>query len=108
MLRRVVLSLAVVAFAWLQGCGITPSGGVVPPRGMLYTDQRAPLFGGKERGSKEGQASASSILMLFGSGDCSLDAAAANGQLKQIKHVDYEYYNCFLVYQKFTTIVRGE
>ena len=108
MLRRVVLGLGVVACMWLQGCGITPSGGVVPPRGVLYNDQRAPLFGGKERGSKEGQASASSILMLVGTGDCSLEAAAAAGNLKQIKHVDYEYYNCFLVYQKFTTIVRGE
>jgi hypothetical protein len=108
MLRRVVLGLAVVGCALFQGCGATPSGGVTPPRGMLYNDQLAPLFPGKETGSKEGRASASSVLMLFGSGDCSLEAAAANGKIKQIKHVDYEYQNSFLVYQKFTTIVRGE
>lgn len=108
MLRRVLLGFAVVGSALLQGCGVTPSGGVTPPRGILYTDQRAPLFGGRETGSKEGRAEASSVLMLVGTGDCSLEAAAANGHIKQIKHVDYEYYNMFLVYQKFTTIVRGE
>jgi hypothetical protein len=105
MLRRSLLILALLAAGVLPGCAFAP---VVPPRGLLYNDQRAPLFGGKETGTKEGKASAYSVLMMVGWGDASLDAAARNGSIKQVKHVDYELYSILGMYQKFTTIVRGE
>jgi hypothetical protein len=100
---RVVVVLAVAAA--VAGCAFAP---VVPPRGMVYNDQKAPLFGGRETGAKEGQASAASVLMLVGWGDCSIDAAASAGAISQIKHVDYRYRNILGVYQSFTTIVKGE
>jgi len=105
MLRRPLWLLALLVAWACPGCAFTP---VVPPRGVVYNDQRAPLFGGRETGTKEGRASAYSALMMVGWGDCSLDAAARNGSIRQIKHVDYELLSVLGMYQKFTTIVRGD
>ena len=98
-------SLTLLASLLVSGCAFAP---VVPPRGVLYTDQKAPLFGGREPGSAEGRASAHSVLFAFAWGDCSVGTAARNGGIRQIKHLDYRLLNLGLVYQRFTTIVRGE
>jgi hypothetical protein len=97
--------LTVLAGLLVSGCAFAP---VVPPRGVLYTDQKAPLFGGREPGSAEGRASAHSVLFAIAWGDCSVATAARNGGIRQIKHLDYRLVNLGLIYQRFTTIVRGE
>jgi hypothetical protein len=89
----------------VSGCAMAP---VIPPRGLLYNDQTAPLFGGRSPGSAEGRASAYNVLLLFGWGDCSLKQALENGGIEEIRHVDYRYFNVLGVYQCFTVIVRGE
>jgi len=74
----------------------------------MYNNQQAPLFGGRSTGSQKGESSAHNVMMLVGWGDCSIDAAARNGKIKLIKNVDYEMFNVFIFYQRFTTIVYGE
>jgi len=102
MLRVVVVLMVTVAVA---GCAMAP---VIPPRGAFYNDQKAPMFGGRETGTKQGQASAAAVLGMVGWGDCSIDAAARAGAIGQIKHVDYRFVNILGIYQEFTTIVNGE
>jgi hypothetical protein len=89
----------------VSGCAMAP---VIPPRGLIYNDQTAPLFGGRSPGSAEGRASAYNVLLLFGWGNCSLKEALENGGIQEIRHVDYHYFNILGVYQRFTIIVRGE
>lgn len=60
-------------------------------------------------GKKCGSATATSFLgVLCFNGDCSIDAAAKNGGIKKISHVDMKVFNVLGVYQTTTTIVYGE
>jgi len=81
---------------------------VAPPRGLLYTDQKAPLFSGRESGSKVGKADAHCILFLAGWGDAGLRAAMEDGDISEIRHSDYRIQNYALIYQRYTTIAYGE
>jgi len=100
-----VVSALLAAALLLNGCVVAP---VMPPRGVLYTDQYAPLFSGQKSGTKEGRSSAFSILFLVAVGDASLTAALRNGGIEEIRYTDYRVENYLLVFQRYTTIVRGE
>jgi len=80
-----------------------------PPGGVVSVT-KAPLSteGNWDVGSKKGEASSFSVLGLYASGDCSIAAAARNGGLKKIGHVDYEYFNVIGIWQKATVIAYGE
>lgn len=104
--RRVVRAAVAASFcAALAGCVFAP---VVPPRGILFNDQTAPLFGGKVPGSKVGKASAHNILFLAGWGNSGLNKAMADGGIEKLSYTDYRIQNYLLVYQRYTTIAYGE
>jgi hypothetical protein len=99
---------ALAVLTTLTGCLVAP---VKPPMGILYTDHFSPLFADQttgEVGSRSGEAEAISILGLVAIGDASLQTAAQNGNIKNVRHVDYQYVNYVGVYQKYVTIARGE
>jgi hypothetical protein len=58
-------------------------------------------------GSKGGRAEAWGIL-VYSTGDASITAAATNGDINRIPHVDQETMNILGIYAKYTTIVYGE
>ncbi len=104
-IKRSASFLAVLAAPLLlAGCVFAP---VVPPRGLLYTDQSSPLFRGGGPGEKTGEASAHNILFLVGWGDASLNAAIEDGDLNSVSFADYRFVNYFIFYQKFTLILHG-
>lgn len=60
-------------------------------------------------GDKVGEASLRSVLFLFAWGDASTHAAAKNGDITTIKHLDAEYSSyLFGLYSKRTTIAYGD
>ena len=59
-------------------------------------------------GPKKGEATAKTILGLVATGDCSIAAAARNGKLKTINHIDYKYKNILGIVQETTVVVYGE
>lgn len=95
-----VLFMAVM----LYGCA-TPY-----PMGMIYTEIKAPVGAGdgSMSYSKTGVSKATSILGLVATGDCSIKAAAAAGNIKNIKYVDYDAKNILGVYGEYTTTVYGD
>lgn len=99
------IAAAALAIAFIAGCAITP---VIPPRGIMFTDQSAPLFPATETGEYKGSASAYNILFFVGWGDCSINTAMKNGGITKAKNVDYEMTNFFIFYQKFTVVVCGD
>lgn len=104
--NRIVMMAAVLAASLtLSGCVFAP---VSPPRGILYTDQTAPLFRGGSPGEKVGEASSQNVLFLAGWGNSGLDRAMANGGISKVNHIDYRIQNYALIYQRYTTIVHGE
>jgi PBP1b-binding outer membrane lipoprotein LpoB len=88
----------------LNGCA-TPY-----PMGMVYTEVKAPVAAGDGAMSysKTGVAKATSVLGLVATGDCSIKAAAANGNIRVIKYVDYDARNILGVYGEYTTTVYGD
>ena len=103
-MKNILLTLALPVF--FGGCVVAP---FQPPMGAVSVVQ-APLSteGNFNAGSKKGEASAKCILGIVSVGDCSIDAAAKNGGLQKINHLDYGYLNVIGVFRKTTVIVYGE
>lgn len=84
---------------------------VIPPGGFLFSTTKAPMDVNTDKtdlGTKTGEPSAIAILSLFSFGDCSINSAARNGNLRTVNHVDYSYLNVLGVFQSFTTIAYGD
>ena len=101
-----ILAAACAVAVTFTGCISAP---FTPPRG-LYTEISAPLSteGTFDVGAKKGEATAKTILGLVATGDCSIAAAAKNGGLKTIRHIDYKYKNLLGLVQETTVVVYGE
>jgi hypothetical protein len=95
--RRTAFAIVAVAFL-LAGC--------------LYSNVVAPLSTDLNKttlGQKEGRASNQSVLWLFSWGDAGVAAAAKNGGLTTVHHMDVKIQNIlFGLYTKETTIVYGD
>ena len=80
--------------------------------GCLYAHVKTPYDTNLDKtvlGQKTGTASTQSVLWLFAWGDASTAAAAKQGGLNTINHMDKEFLNIFFgVYTKSTTIVYGD
>ena len=102
------LSIAIVMLL-LTGCTTAP---FMPSTGALYSDTKAPLsleYHNTDMGRKVGQASAHSFIGLFAFGDASVQSAAKDGEIKVIKHTDYEFTNVFFgLFTKTTVYVYGD
>ena len=82
------------------------SGGV---GGAIYEKVSAPLWVTTNSGSgKSGSASAESILGIVATGDASIQAAAANGGITKIQHVDQTVERVWVFWAKYTVTVYGE
>lgn len=108
-LRRLFLPIlsGVLASVFISGCAMAPA----PVSGWAYTNVRGPIAAtSKEDWSdkKVGSATAKSILGLIATGDASIQAAAKNGGITKIHHVDHETRSVLGVIAEFTTIVYGE
>jgi len=103
-MKKLSLALAACVALSVVGCVAAP---VVPPLGIVYTDIQAPLAPKGEVGSKRGTSHVTAYLGLFSTGNASVRQAAANGNITEVKLVDYEFKNVLGVYQRYTTVVYG-
>ncbi len=98
MKRAVLLMVLLAAMVNLNGC--------------LYANVKAPLDIDADKtaiGSKVGTSSIQSVLWLVAWGDASTEAAAKNGGISVVHHMDQEAFSVlFGLYSKHTTIVYGE
>ena len=79
---------------------------VAPISGALYTETTAGLAGSGKMGSKKGMACMKSIVGVA-LGDVSVAAAAKDGGITRISHVDNTVRNILGVYTEYCTIVYG-
>lgn len=92
----------VVLLGLLAGCS---SAGLV---GGIYTNVTTPVNAtSNERGAKTGTAKCLSVLGIAATGDCSIEAAAKNGNITEIKTVDKKSYSVLGLFYEQTTIVTG-
>ncbi len=80
--------------------------------GCLYSHVKAPYDTHLDKeaiGSKQGVASAYSVLWLVSWGDQGIAAAAKSGGIKRVTHMDQEVFSIlFGLYTKTSTVVYGE
>ena len=103
---RLLLCLALIASVLtVAGCGF--SQGPVPYG--ITVDQKGPVAVGDTRAGadKVGRARAQGII-LVGFGDASIKAAAAEGKITRIHHVDCDALTVLGIYARYETIVYGE
>lgn len=110
---RTVLALVVVVLvcALLTGCAGIMTAPVAFGFATIFTDYTAPLDLDADPTvimEKKGEASLENILGLVIVGDASIAAAADEGGITKVHHIDYNYRNILGIYAKYTTIVYGE
>lgn len=94
-----VLSVALV----LGGCATST------PQGRLFTGMDLPVTATSNgEASKVGKASCQSLLFLFASGDCSLQAAKEDGGISKVAHADWSATNILGLYGRYELTVHGE
>jgi hypothetical protein len=112
--RTLFLALALaIPAALLTGCVTAPVAPVVPPLAGIYTNIEAPLdldsAGGKAIGPKRGEASTIAVLGLVAVGDAGVKAAAQQGGITRVNHLDYHFQSyVFGAFAKYTTVAYGE
>lgn len=105
LLAAVVASSTIAVFA---GCYSTP---IMPPTGVIFSSIKAPeslSISGQDLGARRGAASCKALLGMFAWGDCSAKAAADDGNITQIKQLDYEFFNFLIFWQSLTTVAYGD
>ena len=103
MVKSLVLALSCAAL--MTGCAVG-NGPVFAP---VTFNMKGPVSAGPATTSpKTGRADAFGIVM-FATGDASISAAASNGGITRIHHVDFETMSILGIYAEVhTTIVYGE
>ncbi len=80
--------------------------------GCVYTNITMPLsteLNKTELGSKKGEASSYSVIWLFAWGDAGAAAAAKDGKITVMTHMDREILSVlFGIYTRMTTVVYGD
>ena len=80
-----------------------------PVYAPIAVDLKGPVagFDAGANANKVGKATAEGIIFL-GQGDASISAAARNGGITRIHHVDSETTSVLGIYSRYVTIVYGE
>ena len=103
------LLIATITTLFLAGCTTAP---FQPSMGTVYSDTKAPLqleYNKTDLGKKVGTATTHSVLGLVAWGDASIQAGAKDGNIKTVKHTDYEFLNVlFGIYTETTVFVYGD
>jgi hypothetical protein len=107
MKKFALLLVALFAVTLMTGC-VAPFGAPVYG-GLITSDVKGPIAVGDPTAqcTKEGKAEATGII-LFASGDASIDAAMKEGGITKIHHVDCKVFSVLGLYTKWETIVYGE
>ena len=85
-----------------------PNGPYGGASGFVYTDVSGPVLATSNSGaSKVGSATSKGVICVA-TGDSSIKAAAANGGITKISHVDYHVTSVLGLYVETTVTVYGE
>lgn len=102
LVTKVLSTLALAASVSLTGCATSM------PVGVILTDVTLPA-GATANGeaTKVGRAKCQSILLLVAQGDCSIEAAKADGGITEVTHMDWKANNILGVIGNYELTVYG-
>ncbi len=108
-MRSFAIAALLLCLVAMSGCVMWAP--VIPPLGAVFTATSGPIDTDVDQttiGNRSGSASSVCVLGMFAFGDASISAAAEDGNLSTVNHVDYSYLNVLYLFQSFTTIVYGD
>lgn len=101
-MKKVLTTLALAASVTLTGCASSF------PHGGIYTDVQLPSgVTSASSSSKVGSAKCTSLLSLIATGDCSIEAAKADGNINTVTHMDWKANNILGIIGNYELIVHG-
>ncbi len=96
-------AVVVIATLSLSSCATLPN------VASLYTDVTEPVTATSNVvGTKVGKASATNVLGIVAMGNASINAAAKDGGITKISHVDIKKFSLLGLFSTITTFVYGE
>lgn len=99
------LAVVLASVVWLSGCATVAT----PTPGLLFTSVQGPVnFGEGTDTAKQGRSCANNILGLFATGNASIEAAKADGDISRVTTVDHQSTTVLGLYGQFCTIAYGE
>jgi len=107
-MKKLLALTALIGFvSMMSGCAMTFGGAT--SGGVITSNVKGPVAVGDQSVSpaKTGVATATAIV-FFASGDASISAAMAQGQIKKIHHVDNETFSVLGFFATYKTVVYGE
>ncbi len=107
-MKKIVLSMLALACVGMMmtSCGVMSS---AAGTGLFYTDvQTGVAVTSNTVGNKVGISHANGVLGLILTGDASIAAAAKDGGIKKISHVDQSQHSILGIITTYETIVYGE
>ena len=100
--KKILTTLALAATVSLTGCATSA------PHGGLFTDLQLPVGAtSNAKATKVGHAKCQSILSLVAQGDCSIEAAKADGNITTVTHMDWKANNILGIIGNYELIVHG-
>jgi hypothetical protein len=107
-MRKLIGCASVAALVALSTGCVVPNGPFGGAYGYVYTDVSGPVLATSNSGaSKVGSATSQGVICVA-TGDSSIKAAAANGGITKISHVDYHVTSVLGLYVQTTVTVYGE
>lgn len=101
-MKKVLTTLALAATVTLSGCATSV------PVGGIYTDVTLPRGATSEsEATKVGSAKCTSLLSLIAKGDCSIEAAKADGNITTVTHMDWKANNILGIFGNYELVVHG-
>lgn len=107
-MKKFYMAFVVLAALSVSACGVIPNNtSIFSPIAVDAASPGVYFANSDVRPLKRGEATQTGIV-LYSSGDASIEAAMKNGGIKKVHHVDYKTTTYFFLYTKQTTIVWGE
>ncbi|WP_372966379.1 TRL-like family protein [Marinobacter sp.] len=101
-MKKIVSTAVLAASLTLTGCATSV------PVGGLFTDVQLPVGAtANAKGTKVGTAKCQSILSLIAQGDCSIEAAKADGGITSVTHMDWKANNILGIIGNYELTVHG-
>ena len=107
-MKKLALLTVLIGSMMMSACAVIPSNmAIFSPVAIDAVSPNQAFVNNNVKPLKRGEATQTGIV-LFSTGDASIEAAMKNGKITKIHHVDYKTTTVLFLYTKQTTIVYGE
>ena len=107
-MKKLALLTVLIGSMMMSACAVIPSNmAIFSPVAIDAVSPNQAFVNNNVKPLKRGEATQTGVV-LFSTGDASIEAAMKNGNITKVHHVDYKTTTVLFLYTKQTTIVYGE